>query len=795
MKFRHLILPALLLFTSCAVYKQLTPQPALSPAEQGFIELKKKEADFILKKDKKYFISFPAPAEDNFYLVLDIKGNDQLRTVFTPDLVKKKAYSTLIKDETRTPKTSSVYALGTDASEYFWLIDAVLAEEVHLNLKYRYVPQWRFTFENEYATFKTVLEKNKLNRTIYTTLGTSYHFNDFNFSQEITTLESHQVALHTVRTKLLAIESIFPKSIANSSDKAYQNYITLKKEVDDELTFLRNYAMVLAFFHTGDKVGAEIPQFIENVKAYTIYFREGKHLPQSIIQESQRMIQPRVVAVAPFINGLISAKKDRTPLDNATYFLQSYPLIDSLCTTAGISFPADMVKLTRFTADYNKATTQLDQIIQTHVGIIDAEQKQTDMPADTFFTNLVTKSNNALEALPLPLGKVYGFYANFKTTKKLNKAITATSKELNALLYTYRQAADLVPRLNTHKAQKNYRAMIALLNRNRQLNLLTVKYAPLDAMSVDKQVADIKTSLDARKWQTSEQLLTDLHTDRTFMDPASITQKKRSAVLQAEDALYSGIDKLSREKILAFVAEKVNELEDVDGLYADSVFMPAYDVRFSSGSQKHLQEKKQDLITMLAKMKENEFPAKAITLLYKEFLNTPKDNGVLKARAVVSHGKHYLGSDQKLRIKIAECDPYSAKRIRKAKQYRRVFALPVTDNRSGGVNRYFCRFNLDVPSKAKFPVWDVTIKLPKAIAGKAGSEKWYEKITLNKKLLKNEGRFSISAPNSDNNYECQITPVQTKKGRRNVLDVFFKHPSFKAHQISVMVQKPIIKKN
>ena len=66
---------------------------------------------------------------------------------------------------------------------------------------------------------------------------------------------------------------------------------------------------------------------------------------------------------------------------------------------------------------------------------------------------------------------------------------------------------------------------------------------------------------------------------------------------------------------------------------------------------------------------------------------------------------------------------------------------------------------------------------------------------MNGKVLKNEGRFSIVAPTADNNYECQITPVQMDKGKDNVLEVRFNHSSMKVFEVSAMAQKPIIKKN
>jgi hypothetical protein len=103
--------------------------------------------------------------------------------------------------------------------------------------------------------------------------------------------------------------------------------------------------------------------------------------------------------------------------------------------------------------------------------------------------------------------------------------------------------------------------------------------------------------------------------------------------------------------------------------------------------------------------------------------------------------------------------------------------------------------NVSIETDAACPVYDVNIKLPKDVAENAGTEQWYNAISLNKILLKNEGRFSISAPSATNNYECQITPVQMNKGKGNILEITFEHNSFKVHQVSVMVQKPLIKKN
>ena len=254
------------------------------------------------------------------------------------------------------------------------------------------------------------------------------------------------------------------------------------------------------------------------------------------------------------------------------------------------------------------------------------------------------------------------------------------------------------------------------------------------------------------------------------------------------------MDQVSRERVNKFLEENINVFENVDSLYEDSVFLPAYDIKFSSGSVNTLTKRKEDLVAHLAKMKEDEFPKKSIELMYEEFLKSSKDNGVLKARAIVTHGKHYKKNDKKTIRRIAECNPYAAKWITKLKKYRRVFAMPVTDKRTGK-NRYFLRLDVRVPTDAKFPVYDVNIVLPRELAKNASKKKWYNKITMNKKQLKNEGRFTITAPTKANKYQCQITPVRMKKNGSNLLDITFTHNSFKVFPISVMVQKPIIKKN
>ena len=113
----------------------------------------------------------------------------------------------------------------------------------------------------------------------------------------------------------------------------------------------------------------------------------------------------------------------------------------------------------------------------------------------------------------------------------------------------------------------------------------------------------------------------------------------------------------------------------------------------------------------------------------------------------------------------------------------------------GAQNEYLVRVRLQIPSEAQFPVFDITVRLPKEVAQNATATQWYESITINGTPIKNEGRFRITTPTSENGYESLITPVQMDKDGRNILEIRFSHPAFRVFEISTMAQVPIIRKN
>lgn len=791
MRLRFISVLAFLFFIGCSAYKQLQPKPELSSAEKGYIELKDGKKDFELKKEKRYFIQFPSAEDKNYYLVLSIPAKKSFSSFLTSQLTDKKRPGEKITDES-TCDTMSVYPIENNGSGYYLIIESI-PEDVIFNVDYRYVPQWRFKFENKHASFKEILENNRVDREAYNSIGPGKHLQGTNFPKMVKFVKDHYGELENVYNELLAIESIFPPSILNSKDEAYQNYLTLKSSIEEEMTFQKNYLLVLNFFGKESQCDGNPGLLMESVDLFIEFFSKKDSLPSPVVSEAQNVINERLKDVVPFYEQKLTEKDDAAPFDEKSFMTSSLYRVATLYNDAGLAAPQEYTVLSKFVKDFDTRARGLQSASDSLAKINESIEKLGDMPDDKFFAGVVKKVSAIKTNLVKPLDESYGKFNEYSCKEKLNSAITGFTETFNTKAEHFQEASSLVPLLNSLKEQRDFSGMLGHLTQKMHLDFLIPKYKPLDKMSVDEQANQIEISLNDRNWPKAEEGLRKLYEDTHFLNPEEIYPVKAKVVGDLEDSLYTKIDRVSRQRIVKFLEDNIGVLENVDSLYADSVFLPVYNVTFATGSRNDLLKRKTELIEHLAKMKENEFPAKAITLLYKQFTSNPNKDGVLKARAVVAHGKYYKGEDKKVKLSIAECDPLTAKWIVKPKQYRRVFALPVTDRRVN--NKYVVRMYIDIPTDAKFPVFDVNIKLPKEIADNAGSKQWYESMTLNKVPLKNEGRFTITAPSASNDYECQISPVQMKKEKANILEITFTHNTYKVHPVSIMVQKPIIKKN
>lgn len=787
MKTKFLLFLLALFLIRCAAYKELKPDPELTFRANGFIEIKDDDENFELGKDKKYFMVFPAPLSDNFYLVIDIAEKQFLNSYLTNTFDDGEGRIIEIKDESNDPARFSAYSVDNSVQKFYWVIDLV-KQDVLLDVDYRYVEKWRYQFETRYAAFQETVTMNTVDRSPYRTIGSGFDHENFNYSAEITSIKNKTAKITEVQQSLSELEKIFPPNIANTNDQAYQDYINLKLEVDEELNFHKNYLTVLGLLQNVVESRGNTAAFIDGFDAYLDFYEQKDNYPQNINKTISKLVGERLPEIVPFYENEIGLKKD------ASLIAHKFDEADELYKYSAANKSDNYMTLANFAKAYNekvnKLTTAKDQLAEIESTV----KSQSKFPSVTFFGDVLTKIKKLQYNLPKTLGSSYGKYSKYHCVSLLNGEIRAMRSKVSKKVDQYRQADRLIPQLNTFKKKKDYRSMRRLLKNNAHLGFLKDMYKPLDQLSLNGQKNKINQAMTSQNWLTAETSLRSLHNDQDFVDLASVIPQKKKLVKSLEDTLYARIDRLSRQRARRFIDENINTLENVPELYNSLAFKPVHEITFASGGQKALERKTGALNDYLGHLKNVEFPELAIKHLYSEVTRNPSDNGVMKTRAIADHGKNYTGNDKKIKQRVGECDPWASKWITKAKEYRKIFALPSTSKRSG-LNEYVFRLNIRIPSEAKFPVFDINIKLPKEVAKDASSSQWYEKMTMNNKLLKNEGRFTITAPNAANNYECQVGPVRMDKDSDNVLEVRFNHNSFKIFEVSVMAQKPIIKKH
>jgi hypothetical protein len=780
------LLILILLFSGCANYKQLKPDPELSFKEQGYVEIKDDDELFEIEANKKYYMEFPAPKEDAMYLVLDISNKDHMNSYLTDHFDDGEGRIIEIKDESAQPNRFSVFPINSSNLKYFWVIDKVEVDKL-LQVDYRYVPQWRYQFELKYNSLNSTLNDNFVDRSDYQSIGAGFDLASFDYQGKIAELENRFSNLKAVQTEWAALELVFPAKIKNSKDEAWQHYSTLGIKLEQEIAFQQEYLSVLKVLSSITGSG-DIEQILNTLDEYIFFFEKKENYPPYVIDEVSGMLSRRLAEAIPFYSHKLEQ------LTTAAAFESKVDKIQQLYEQLDISIPSEFEALRDFITRYN---TNLNSFSESKAKVTAIEKKiklSSSMPSNTFYAEVITQMSRLKAALPQAASSQYGNYQNFKCVKSLNYQIRSLHNKIKKRTSQYKEAELLIPKLNVMKNSRDYYSMRRLIRSNEHLSFLADQYRELDQLSIHSQKQAIKNAFKIKNYSKAEATLKKLHNDNDFLNPKAIAKTKGKIVTTMEDSLFNRIENESQRNALSFLNANLNTVENIDALYENAAFTPAHPITFSSRGQNYLNKKNRSLNTYLTSLKEDQFPSKAITHLFSQFTANPQDNGVLKARAVAAHGQYYKGKDKKIRYRVAECDPWASKWITKAKRYRKVYALPINESKQS-TNEYVVRFNVRIPSEAKFPVYDINIKLPKSIASQARSDQWYSQITLNKKPVKNEGRFTITAPTAANNYECQITPLRMTKDQDNVLEIRFKKPAFTIYEVSVMAQKPIIKKN
>ncbi|MBL7996005.1 hypothetical protein JNM05_11600 [bacterium] len=781
------IISLLLILNGCAAFTELKPKPDIIPTEGTYIELKNDKKYFELKKDKKYFIKFPRIREDHFYLVLNISHKSLINSYLTQKFNDGKGVITKVNDETHIIDSISVFPLDSASINFFWVIDSVRQDHL-LRLDYRYVPVWRYKWEVKHVELENGLKQNRVDRNSYNALGSGFTFESFDFDKAAGEIQTKSQAINRVNEELESIKKTFPDDIVSYNDIAYQNYKQLVADIAEELKFQSDYLLTIQIFQAEFKTRQDTAAFVKTVPALLDYMNQKERWPLNVSTEAKKTFGARLPGVFWHYDGILRNKNDVKPI---TVEIGN---IELLHKASADSVSNDFSALASFVRQYNIHAEKYVPFTPDFAALKSKVSSRKSWPDSNFYPGILTELSAVKSRIPKVDVNAFGNYKTYRCVGLLTRESQESQKSVSLLEALYQRANGLVPQINSMKDRSDFQPIIRLLKKNSDLDFFVAHYADVDQLSLNQQKISISSALKDSQWAGAELHLRGLHIDQEFLNFNAIAAVKNQTVKTLEEEFFTGVENISKQTAAQFIESHKLTADTVENLYKSAAFKPVHDITFYTGSEKEFNKRKKAMSDRLDVMKNETFPATAIEALYTDFTSNINNNGVAKARAVATHGKYYKGNDKKIINIVAECDTRMAKWITKPTQYRKFYVLPVTSNKNG-TNEYLFRLNVQIESEAQFPVFDINIKLPEEVAQSSGLSQWYDEITINKKAIKNEGRFSITSPTAGNSYECQITPVQMSKGGDNILEVRFKHNSFKVFEVSVMAQKPIIKKN
>ena len=783
---KYLLYVLSLLIAGCAAYKELEPTPQISFLEDGYIELMDDDEKFELSEGNKYFIRFPQPSAENIYLALTFKDKSAISSYLTRAFDDGEGNIIRMDDQSDDPSTVSLFIVDKTVPTYFWVIEEV-RQDIILDMTYRYVAIWRYQFEKKHAQFKQVLDENTQSRKILEETGKSISLTEIDYTGEKQSTAQKTTMIKQVSKQLHEIEAILPEDILNSNDQAYLDYLRLKKQIDEELAFQQRYIQTMDMLEVISSPKPDIEKFVSLAPAFPSLLTDTTQYSKNFHQAVTKDLEKTLPLVVPHYEGKLRNKKDGSPLE-----VDLQPVL-SVYAAANITPEKDLNELDKFVTDYNERASTLEDVENEYKSLNTELSTTITWPHNTFYADKRGQLSSIKYKLPPSETASFGKYKSYACVKELSESIKTADNQIRSLDYKFQRAENLVPKINLLRNQGNYSEILSILKQNSDIGFLAAQYKEIDELTMTQHRQAISRALKVNEFALAENELKKFDQNNNFLNPKQIQTRKSKLVRAYEDSLVNKIETVSLNSANQFIEQNKTSVDQVDSLYNNPALYPAYVLTYATTPVGVLSKNKQ-LAEKMKYLRHHKFPETSIETLYRSFIDAMHVKGVEKARAIVVHGSYYQGENNKYKNLIAECDPTASKWLTKPKEYRKMYALPITNN-LGGSNQYMVKINIQIKSEAKFPVYDVNVKLPQEVARHAGSKQWYDTIYFNKKVLKNEGRFTITAPDPDNDYIAQITPLQVNKTGNNVIEMRFEHNAFKVLEISVMAQKPIIKKN
>jgi hypothetical protein len=761
----------------------LEPSPPVIAKELEFKHLGDDGEYFEVDAGKKYFVQFPKTLENEFYLVLKIESDPDLEHIFTYDFNDDEKSFDQVKNESERIGEYA-YDIPTSKNFYFFVITNV-KKDVPLRMQYRYVPKWRYKFEVGHNNLQKELEENTSQRKVFDSFGIDFDSKNFAYASELGKLEKSLTLLKNNLKKLEKISSVLPKNI-NPNDKAFIAYNELTKLYTEEITFQEKYYFALKNY-SDLRPGASSDEFLTNLKSHVELFstRQENYTSETIVESKKLTNQKLNQLVKEFNNNL----RNRASAEKITWDTEGLMELASL--TGG---PANkFMKLNELKYTNNYIIDELESIKSDISTISNQVNENILWPSNQYYSSKLNKLSIPERKLRKVDYSALNAYKNYGFVKKLDSELArlnSTLRRLKSELISYQA---VVKEVNSFKETDDYKSIIRLIQRKRNLSRLRAHCADVDKKSLNFQTQTVRNFMVEGNWGSAENDIHSLFEDKTFLNLNSVFVEKNERVGQLETELMNEISQASKERAKKFSEENKLVHQNISALYKNPAFLPVHSANFVSVKRSLLAKQFKNLKNSLNKIKTIEFPENSVNSLFQMLSKNKNQTAVFQARAILEHGKFYKGKNRKVWFKISEANTKEAKRITKPAQWRNLFVMPINSSKKD-MNTYVFRLNVQIPSNSKFPVYDVNVKLAKEIGEEASFRKWYKSIKMKGDEIKNEGRYTISSPDPKDNYKMQVTPVQAIRGENNIFEITFTHSDFKVFEISVMLQRPLIKK-
>jgi hypothetical protein len=781
------IILLILLLISCSTYKELSPKPEIEGKEGQYTELMNSGDSFELSDGKKYFIKFPSLKSDNFYLVFKINNSPDINYYFTDTFDDGKGEKRALNDFDPDSKVIDLFLIEPSKANYYWVIENVRGDQ-NLNIEYRFTPIWRYKFENQYKSLKQKLDGNKLPADLFGQLEESFNYKTYNYSTELKKTEAIEKSFSEINKSLSEISSLIPKNISET-DPAYQNYLQIKDQLKNESEKRMLYSRFLLFYSKIKNSDSSPLSFINESPFFISFFKDLNRLnyPSSIKTEMTSQSQKRLKDSEDYLSTDFKFKKD---LNEIPYDIKSLVELSKLVRYNGL----ELSKLANFARDFNEHTELINKSKSELQAINYELNSKIKWPSSSYYNNLVEKLKGLQNRVGTASDDGFIPFLSYSCIRLVESAKRTEINNLKDKVEEYNIVSGIVGELNKLKEKEDYSKMIANLLDYKRYSYLSKQYSEIDDLSLEKQTKSITSLFNEKKYSEAESAIAGLARDNYFLNPTEVKVRKMNVVMKNEDNLYNAVASESVVRAAKTVDDNFKSTKDLKALYEGENFKPLHVFTYSYKGESVVSQRNQNLESKIAQIKTIEFPEKAINYLYPVLMKDIDDNGVEKAKAIIIHGNNYKGKDGSVWYRINECDPVRSKLLDKTTSYRKIICVPVND-KGNSENEYIFKVHLNIPTKAKFPVYELNMKLPPSLANEAEVKSWYTSIKINGNVIKNEGRVSIVTPSKKNNYEAQISPLQVNKDGTNVLEVKFKHPLYTVFEVSVMAQKPLIKKN